>query len=156
MKIIVFAFLMLLLCSVAAVAQKSSEWDALLAAQKEERTALYNRQDSEYRLLVELQKASLEKTGGDERQATAKEYIAERERLSLRQASERTELQKSQQKERSDFHDCPKPKDVAVYDLHFDLAPLITALLPPLSIDRATAFVPVPSSVPADLPIAAR
>jgi hypothetical protein len=86
----------------AAEAQGSPAWPEVKAMQKEERDALRNKQDSEFRLLLDIQKDTadrllssaanandLSKLFAEERAAAMKTYAEERSRLEDIQAQER-------------------------------------------------------------------
>ncbi len=96
-------FLFLILTSTSAIAQKvESGWDRMISVQKVERDALHNRQESEIKLLAQLQEAHLKIASGDERKEAAREYIVEREKLLSRHAAERSEMLKLHSQERAD------------------------------------------------------
>jgi hypothetical protein len=95
----------LLAFSITAYSQTSAAgsaptWPEVKAIQKEERESLRNKQDSEFRLLLEIQKSTFQSSGGsyvydqiklfaDERAAAQKTYAQERDRLDERQKEER-------------------------------------------------------------------
>jgi hypothetical protein len=110
MKNAVVVMLFILGFSVVAAAQQSNDLDKLIAVQKTERDAMYSRQESESKLLIQIQQSTLEHLGGGEgtRAEVAAKHIEEREKVSIRQAAERAELARLHQQERVKFEECPK------------------------------------------------
>jgi hypothetical protein len=94
--------------SLSAYSQPPS-WEKLIEAQTNERTATFNRQESEMNLLMKIQDSTMERMGsGDHAKNLAELHIVEREKLLGRHSSERTKLAEFHQLERMGFKEKPK------------------------------------------------
>lgn len=114
-RLIPIAFAILAACTASNAQTRPEAWADLKALQERERTALHNRQQSELRLLVEIQKVALAACTRtrSERRALLNDHALERDRLSKRHSGERSELTRIHTAERASFlaPDTIKPRD---------------------------------------------
>lgn len=103
--------------AVAANAQQPTNWERVVVVQTQERDAMYARQESELKLLIQIQQYSLEKVAGGEgtRSEMATKQQAEREKVTSRHSAERIELAKLHNQERMGAQPKPAKPPEAVF-----------------------------------------
>ena len=103
---LLFPIILALLFAGSAAAQAPS-WERLIDAPTNERTALYNRQESELKLLIQIQQVALQSVEKHLARDVVMQHGQEREKMTTRHSAERSELAKLHQEERRGFRERP-------------------------------------------------
>lgn len=125
MKSLISVTFIVLLFSVASFAQKEERqpWvpesftlEQLIAIQTSERVAVFNKQESEFRLLIGIQQVQMERSNlsGDDASNQSKLLIEERSAIQKEYAQERSRLAEVHKLERQQFQDRQKQTPPAV------------------------------------------